>query len=133
MKSCGSEMRGHVLEGGSTNIFMVKGNTLVTPPLGERILAGVTHRKYSHRREGELEREIRPIHLDEWMTGDECFLTGTTTEVLGISHVDGQVIGAGQPGPVTGNSEPVYGREWSTELRRFGRTESGQNHARENG
>ena len=81
---------------------MVKGKHLITPPLGERILAGVTRQEVlSIAEKKNWDVEIRPIHLEEWMTGDECFLTGTTTEVLGISHVDGQKIGVGKPGPIT--------------------------------
>ena len=93
---------GHVLEGGSTNVFMVQGRTLVTPPLGERILAGVTRQEVLSIAEQEgWDVDVRSIALEEWMSADECFLTGTTTEVLGISHVDGQPIGKGIPGPVT--------------------------------
>jgi branched-chain amino acid aminotransferase len=39
---------------------------------------------------------------------DECFLTGTAAELMPVVKIDGRVIGAGTPGPVTGNLMTQY-------------------------
>jgi branched-subunit amino acid aminotransferase/4-amino-4-deoxychorismate lyase len=46
---------------------------------------------------------------------DEMFLTGTTSEVLPVTHVDGKLIGKGRPGPVTQKLVTTYNeyvRDW---------------------
>ena len=45
--------------------------------------------------------EERSIPVDVLYRADEVFLTGTTLEVLGVVQIDGNTIGAGQPGPIT--------------------------------
>ena len=51
-----------ILEGGSTNVFLVRHNTLITPPLGERVLAGVTRREVLELAEGlGIPTEVRPV------------------------------------------------------------------------
>ena len=91
-----------VLEGGSTNVFAVIDGKLVTPPLGERILAGITRQDILYIAEKEsLEVDCRSLSLQECLDADECFLTGTTTEVLAISHIDEHSIGGGKPGAIT--------------------------------
>ncbi len=39
---------------------------------------------------------------------DECFLTGTGAEIVPVVKIDGRVIGAGKPGPITRQLEDEY-------------------------
>ena len=93
---------GEVLEGGATNVFAVIDGILVTPPLGERILAGITRQYVLEIAEARgVPVTVRPLSLNDCLEAEECFLTGTTTEVLGVSHINDQAIGSGKPGPTT--------------------------------
>lgn len=93
---------GIVTEGTSSNIFIVKGETVQTTPLSKRILAGIT--RLAVRKICE-ERNIKFVEqsftTEELLQADEAFLTSTTSEVLPIVEVDGQKIGTGKPGHVT--------------------------------
>jgi branched-subunit amino acid aminotransferase/4-amino-4-deoxychorismate lyase len=93
---------GRVLEGSSSNVFAVVGGRLVTPPLREGLLAGVTRSVVLevavHR---SLAVEQRPLTIAELTGADEAFLTATTREVIPLTRVDGIAIGTGRPGRLT--------------------------------
>ena len=93
---------GEVTEGAVSNVMAVRAGAVCTPPLGTRILDGVTRRVVLDlaRREG-IPIQERRLPLDELRAADEVLLTGTTVEVLAVVRVDGALIGAGSPGPVT--------------------------------
>lgn len=93
---------GVVREGTSSNIFIVAGGRLVTHPLDERILPGITRAALLEiSRESGYAVEERYFRTEELYAADEAFLTGTVTEVLPIVTIDGRTIGGGRPGPVT--------------------------------
>ena len=93
---------GYVAEASGQNLFILKADTLHTPPASAGILKGITRDTVI-----EIAREAG-IPVDEVMlnrydvyTADEAFFTGTATEIAPIRVVDGRVIGAGKAGPVT--------------------------------
>ncbi len=95
--------RGYVTEGTADNIFIVREGELVTPPTNAGILNGITRQVVM-----ELAREQlgltcleENITLHDLYTADECFLTGTATEVIPAVVCDGRIIGNGNVGPVT--------------------------------
>jgi len=92
---------GHVREGCSTNVFALIGGRLVTHPLDHHLLGGITRDitiRLAH--EHGITVEERPWRLDEAQLS-ECMITGTTSAVLPVTHVDDTAIGDGRPGPVT--------------------------------
>lgn len=93
---------GVVLEGSQSNFFAVRAGTLVTYPRCNYILPGTT-RALVLEIAAELGIPIQeaPVFLDQLYQADELFLTGTTTEVMPITRVDGQQIGSGRPGEVS--------------------------------
>ncbi|MBI2870743.1 MAG: aminotransferase class IV [Candidatus Omnitrophica bacterium] len=93
---------GHVGEGTTSNVFIVKGGVIVTPPLWEGILDGVTRRAVMElaSREGLKVREDVLLRHDLY-NADEGFLTNTSMEIMPVSYVDGRRIGRAAPGPVT--------------------------------
>lgn len=93
---------GFVTEGSVSNVMAVQAGTVVTAPEGPRILSGVTRTVVLDlaRKEGLLVRE-QFLSVEALYAADEVFLTGTTVEVLGVIRVDGRIIGAGSPGPIT--------------------------------
>lgn len=94
---------GTVTEGSSTNIFMVKDDTVLTHPATESILHGITRGVVIKLCDREKVRLVeKEFNLETLMGADEVFITGTTIEVMPIVRVDGRTIGGGTPGPVTG-------------------------------
>lgn len=93
---------GYVAECAGDNIFIVKNNTLLTPPESAGILIGITRNIVM-----ELATEIGIQVKEELMTrydlyiADECFLTGTAAEIIPVVRIDGRIIGTGKPGKVT--------------------------------
>ncbi|MFZ5651766.1 MAG: D-amino-acid transaminase [Bacillota bacterium] len=93
---------GVVTEGSSTNVFIVKNNTLYTHPANQSILRGVTRAVTLDICFGKgLKVVEKPFILGELLGADEVFLTGTISEIMPIVTVDGRRIGSGVPGPVT--------------------------------
>jgi len=91
-----------IYEATSANIFIVKNERYITPNLTNKILPGTVRRHLiALAQAAGLPIEERPVAVDELLAADEVFLTGTTTEVLGVVQVDEQTIGAGVPGPMT--------------------------------
>src|SRR5688572_25017167 len=94
--------RGDVAEGASANVFIVSKGELITPPLSDGILPGVT-RELVLERAAELGIAARQesIRVDRLLAADEAFITSTLKELMPIATVDGTAIGNGKPGPVT--------------------------------
>ena len=93
---------GNVAEGTGDNIFIVRDGTVTTPPVSAGILIGVT-RKVTIDLCGKLGVPIeeKDFGVDELMSADEIFLTGTAAEIIAVTKVDRTVIAAGKAGPVT--------------------------------
>jgi D-alanine transaminase len=93
---------GEVRECTAANVFIVAKGELLTPPLTESILHGVTQRfLLTCARSLGLTAREQQLFVDDLYNADELFLSSTTAEVLAITEVDGQSIGSGQPGPIT--------------------------------
>ena len=92
---------GMVTEGTSSNAYIVKGDTIITRPLSNRILAGCTRRAlFRLSKEHGVKIEERLFTPEEAYAADEAFLTSASQFVMPITEIDGHRIGGGQPGPV---------------------------------
>jgi len=93
---------GMVTEGTSMSVLLIEGRELRTAPLGANILAGIT-RALLLEWAGDFGLEVREesFTVSEAQQGDELFLTGTTTGVMAISHLDGKTIADGKAGAYT--------------------------------
>ncbi|MEO6022071.1 MAG: D-amino acid aminotransferase [Burkholderiales bacterium] len=92
---------GYLTEGSSSNIFVVKGETLLAPPKDHLILPGITYEVVLELAvEQSVTTKVREIHELEVKSADELLLTSSTREVLAITQLDGKAIGHGKPGPV---------------------------------
>jgi D-alanine transaminase len=93
---------GCVLEGATSNVMIVQGGRLITPPEGPLLLSGVTRLvALQIADESGVSTEQRPIKETELHTAEEVFLTGTIIEILPVVRVNGRPIGTGAPGPKT--------------------------------
>jgi branched-chain amino acid aminotransferase len=93
---------GYVCEGPGENIFMVKGNKLVTPSTGDGILEGLTRNLVIKLSKEELSIEVceRAISRSELYSADELFFSGTAMQVSCITSVDKRIIGNGKHGEI---------------------------------
>ena len=93
---------GYVAECTGDNIFIVKGDELLTPPLSAGALYGITRGVAIELARG-LGLKVSEPNLTRYdiFNADECFVTGTGAEVVPVVKVDGRVIGDGKPGPRT--------------------------------
>jgi branched-chain amino acid aminotransferase len=94
--------KGEVAECTGDNIFIVRNNTVLTPPLDAGILEGITRDTVIElaRKAGYEVREAALTRHDVYVA-DECFLTGSAAEVIPVVKVDHRKIGNGIPGPIT--------------------------------
>jgi len=93
---------GIAIEGTHMNFWGVFNGVLVTHPLTNRILPGVTRGVVLEiARAASLACVERPIVVDELAHADELFFTGTTSEVRPCTKVDTRTVGSGRAGPVT--------------------------------
>src|SRR2546428_5931535 len=100
---------GHVSEGGGANVFMVRDGTLITPPVTDDILEGIT-RDALLRLAGELGIPVRerPIDRTELFIADEVFFCGTGAQVAPCVTVDGRTVGDGAIGPISKRIGELY-------------------------
>jgi len=92
---------GHVSEGGGSNLYLVRDGTLVTPPVTEDILEGIT-RETIVALAAELGYPVveRPIDRTELFIADELFFCGTGAQGAPCVKVDGRAVGRGTVGPI---------------------------------
>jgi branched-chain amino acid aminotransferase len=91
--------QGNVAEASGDNIFIFKGNLLLTPPISAGALEGITRDVVMGlaRQRGYEVRECTLTRYDLY-TADEMFLTGTAAEIISVVDMDRRVIGTGKPG-----------------------------------
>ena len=97
------DQNGHVSEGSAMNIFMVRDGVLVTPPVTDNILEGITRRSIIELARNELGIQVveRSIDRTEVFIAEEMFMTGTAAQVVSVTRIDHRPVGAGLMGPVT--------------------------------
>lgn len=101
---------GTVAEGSGENLFILKGGKLLTPPLTEIILPGITRLAVMELAEKEMQVETieRHIQKEELFSADEMFFCGTGAQISPITNVDGKKIGKGIVGPITKKLQEIY-------------------------
>jgi branched-chain amino acid aminotransferase len=101
---------GHVSEGSAMNVFMVRNGVLITPPITENILEGITRRTAIELAREELGIPVleRPIDRTEVYLCEELFMTGTAAQITAVTRVDHRVVGTGEMGPVAAQLRQLY-------------------------
>ncbi len=100
---------GEATEGAASNLFIVKNNTLITPPIGPKLLPGIT-------RDLILELAIANgiackediIMEPDLRSADEVWLTSSTKEILPVTRLDDMAVGTGKPGPMWARMIALY-------------------------
>jgi branched-subunit amino acid aminotransferase/4-amino-4-deoxychorismate lyase len=104
---------GRVLEGPTSTFFAsLDGETLVTPPLGDRVLDSITRRRLLALLPGAREEVVT---RDELRGAREAFLASTTREVQAVATIDGDALPAA-PGPLTQAAATAFAAHVRAEL-----------------
>lgn len=91
---------GEIVEGATSNVFIVRGGELATPPIEAGILAGIT-RKVVLELALQLGLRVHEVqlHPHDLYRADEVFITSTVREIVPVVRVDDLVVANGRPGP----------------------------------
>jgi len=101
--------RNHLAEGAVSNVFLVSGGRLLTPPVEDGLLAGITRSAVLEvAAEVGVDAEQRSLAVGDLLDADEVFLTNSIMEVMPVTRVEARTIGAGEPGPVTRRIAEAY-------------------------
>lgn len=94
--------KGNICEGSRSNIFIVRGNTLVAPPVTAGCLPGITRQMVFEIAQqlqiNLLEADIAP---DDVTCSSQAFLTNSLVEIMPLTMVEGRPVGSGKPGTLT--------------------------------
>ena len=101
---------GHVAEGATCNLFMVRRGQLITPPVTENVLEGITRDSIMTLAQLELGLHVieRPIDRSELYICDELFFTGTAVGIAPVVRVDHRPVKDGAIGAVTRDLRQMY-------------------------
>ncbi|WP_341538853.1 aminotransferase class IV [Aestuariirhabdus litorea] len=99
-------------EGSASNVVIVNDNQIITPPLDEQILPGITRHLMieSLRKEGGFGVSERVIHMDEVRGADEVWVTNSGVHILPVVTLDGRPVADGKVGPVWEKARACYNR-----------------------
>ena len=92
---------GHASEASAANLFVVRDGTILTPPVSDDILEGVTRKAIVQlARDEGIPVEVRTIDRSELYVADEAFLCGTGVQISPVIEVDHRKIGDGKVGRI---------------------------------
>tara|TARA_B100000683_G_C12479992_1_gene550999 strand:- start:973 stop:1878 length:906 start_codon:yes stop_codon:yes gene_type:complete len=102
--------KGHVTQGTTSNVWIVKDNTIKTPPLQAGILEGITRKTLLQLAKSDDSLKIEQVNFtaEELINADECFLTSTMKEIVPVTQIDNSPIGTGTVGPLTVKLHSLY-------------------------
>ena len=92
---------GQATEGAASNLFIVKDNTVITPPKGPLLLPGITRDlilELAHA--NNIAAKETTISRADLASADEVWLSSSTKEILPVTRLDDRPVGNGEPGPL---------------------------------
>lgn len=102
-----TDLAGNITEGPGFNIFAVKGGRAATADRG--VLQGITRQTAIELcEELQIPVDAGTVTADALRGADEIFLTSTAGGIMPVTRIDGEAIGDGKPGPVTGRLTELY-------------------------
>ncbi len=102
MEGIALDTHGYVSEGSGENIFVVKGDTIYTPPISSSVLPGITRDSIIRLAQDNGFKVVEQVLAREFLyVADEVFFTGTAVEVTPVRSIDRIQVGEGKPGPIT--------------------------------
>jgi branched-chain amino acid aminotransferase len=112
---------GHVSEGSAENIFIIRKGTLITPPVSDNILEGITRATLIQLWTEELGLPVleRSIDRTELYIADEVLLCGTGAQLSPVVEIDKRPVGDGVVGPYARSLEALYHQAVRGELEKY--------------
>jgi branched-chain amino acid aminotransferase len=102
---------GSVSEAAGMNLFIVRSGKLITAPVTDNVLEGITRDTvFQIAQDLKIGVEQRTIDRSELYISDEVFICGTGAEIPGVGMIDRRKIGNGETGPITAKIQDVYFR-----------------------
>lgn len=92
---------GYAIEGISSNIFIVKNNTIITPPLSAENLSGVTRDLILQiMQQNNIQYREQSITAEQLLQADEVWISSSTRGIMPITSLNAKVVNSGKAGPV---------------------------------
>ena len=97
-------------EASACNAFIVKDGVVITPPLDNQLLPGITRHIVLDilRKDGAIKVEERVVTMDELNNADEVWITSSSKEIAPVTQIDGVPVGDGQVGDVWLAAQTLY-------------------------
>jgi D-alanine transaminase len=112
---------GNLTEASASNVFVVKGGVILSPPKSNLILPGITYDVIAEIAQAAgLPLEYRNVSEAEVRGADEVWITSSSKEVLAIVTLDGKPVAGGRPGPVFRRVYALY-QEFKQKVMRAGK------------
>lgn len=109
---------GEATEGAASNLFIVEGDTLITPPTGPQLLPGITRDLVLElARANDIPCREEAIPEARLRNADEVWLTSSTKEIIPVTRLDDTQVGLGRPGPVWRRLRALY-QDYKDKVRR---------------
>ena len=97
-------------EASSCNAYIIKDGVVITPPLDNQLLPGITRHILLDilRRDGSIPVEERIVTMDEVLNADEVWITSSSKEIGAVVEIDGEPVGNGQVGDIWLKAQTLY-------------------------
>ncbi len=112
---------GHVSEGSAENLFIIRKGTLITPPVTDNILEGITRDTLMRLWSEDLGLPVleRSVDRTELYIADEVFLCGTGAQFSPVVEVDHRQVGTGKVGPYSQALGELYAKVVRAEVEKY--------------
>lgn len=114
------DSRGHAVEGSAENLFIVRDGVLITPPVTDNILEGITRSTIIEiANDEDIPVVERSIDRTELYFADEVFLSGTGAKVSPVVEIDKRRIGEGKIGSISQQIQEIYFKAVKGEIKKY--------------
>jgi D-alanine transaminase len=102
--------RNELTEASACNVFIVKNEVVITPPLDNQLLPGITRNMLLDilRKDGTLQVQERVINMNDVQEADELWLTSSSKDIAPVVELDGQPVGNGNVGDIWLLAQTLY-------------------------
>ncbi|MEH6517216.1 MAG: aminotransferase class IV [Halioglobus sp.] len=102
--------RGELTEASQSNVFIVKNGVVITPPLDNQLLPGISRHitLAALRADGSLPVEERVVTIEEVRSADEVWITNSSKHIAPVVELDGEPVGDGKVGEIWERAMRIY-------------------------
>jgi len=118
-EALGLDGEGRLTEGSASNVFIVSGGVVLTPPVGPWVLPGITREAVIEiARQAGLECREEAVTRQRLAVADEVFITNTRIGILPVTRVASAAVGGGNPGPLTRRLSALLAKTVEAEIQK---------------